>query len=100
MSCATRYRSIVAAAAALLMPLLAGAAERLIIDHVTVIAGTGSAPQSDMAVIVDGERIAAVTPSQLAGSAAWSALSRASLARPLVGGLVCVGRRWELGRDG
>ncbi|MGH8238594.1 MAG: hypothetical protein ACREXP_16450, partial [Steroidobacteraceae bacterium] len=68
MSCAVKYRSIVAAAAALLMPLVAGAAERLIIDHVTVIAGTGSAPQSDMAVIVDGERIAAVTPSQLAGS--------------------------------
>ena len=50
------------------MPLLAGAAERLIIDHVTVIEGTGRAPQPDMAVIVDGARIAAVTPSQLAGS--------------------------------
>jgi imidazolonepropionase-like amidohydrolase len=68
MSCAMRYRAMVAAAAAVLMPLVAGAAERLIIDHVTVIEGTGSAPQSDMAVIVDGERIAAVTPSQLAGN--------------------------------
>ncbi len=68
MSCAMRFRSILAAA--LLAPLVAGAAERLIIDHVTVIEGTGRAPQPDMAVIVDGERIAAVTPSQLAGNEA------------------------------
>jgi imidazolonepropionase-like amidohydrolase len=68
MSCSMRYRSLLVAAAALLIPLLAGAAERLIIDHVTVIEGTGRAPQPDMAVIVDGARIAAVTPSQLAGS--------------------------------
>jgi imidazolonepropionase-like amidohydrolase len=62
------YRSLLALAALLLLPPLAGAAERLIIDHVTVIEGTGRAPQPDMAVIVDGARIAAVTPSQLAGS--------------------------------
>jgi imidazolonepropionase-like amidohydrolase len=62
------YRSILAAVAALLVPLVARAAERLIIDHVTVIEGTGRAPQPDMAVIIDGQRIAAVTPSQLAGN--------------------------------
>lgn len=62
------YRSILAGVAALLLPLLAGAAERLIIDHVTVIEGTGRAPQPEMAVIIDGDRIAAVTPSRLAGS--------------------------------
>jgi imidazolonepropionase-like amidohydrolase len=63
-----KYRSIFIAAALLLVPLLAGAAERLIIDHVTVIEGTGRAPQPDMAVIIDGAQIAAVTASQLAGS--------------------------------
>ena len=62
-----KYRSLPALAALLLLPLLAGAAERLIIDHVTVIEGTGRAPQPDMAVIIDGAKIAAVTPSQLAG---------------------------------
>jgi imidazolonepropionase-like amidohydrolase len=59
---------ILVAALALLMPLLAAAADRLIIDHVTVIDGTGAAPQADMAVIVDGDKIAAVTPSKLAAS--------------------------------
>ena len=62
------YRSVLAGAAAVLLPLLAGAAESLIIDHVTVIEGAGRAPQPDMAVIIQGARIAAVTPSQLAGS--------------------------------
>ena len=61
-----RYRSLLAIAA-LLLPLLASAADRLIIDHVTVIEGTGRAPQPDMAVIIDGAQIIAVTPSQLAG---------------------------------
>jgi imidazolonepropionase-like amidohydrolase len=61
-------RVLLAAAAALLLPLLASAADGLIIDHVTVIEGTGRAPQPDMAVIIQGERIAAVTPSQLARS--------------------------------
>jgi imidazolonepropionase-like amidohydrolase len=66
MSHVFRWGSLLAAAA-LLLPLLASA-ERLIIDHVTVIEGTGRVPQPDMAVIVDGARIVAVTPSQLAGS--------------------------------
>jgi len=63
-----KYRSLLVLAALLLLPLLASAAERLIIDHVTVIEGTGRAPQPDMAVIIDGAQIVAVTPSQLAGS--------------------------------
>jgi imidazolonepropionase-like amidohydrolase len=62
------YRSVLAGAAAVLLPLLAGAAESLIIDHVTVIDGAGRAPQPDMAVIIQGARIAEVTPSQLASS--------------------------------
>jgi imidazolonepropionase-like amidohydrolase len=68
MSCAMNYRfPLLAAVAALLLPLLAHA-ERVIIDHVTVIEGTGRAPQPDMAVIIDGTQIVAVTPSQLAGN--------------------------------
>jgi imidazolonepropionase-like amidohydrolase len=70
MKLAMNCRSILAAAAALLLPLVASAAERLIIDHVTVIEGTGRAPQPDMAVIIDGPQIVAVTPSQLAGNEA------------------------------
>ena len=62
-----KYRTILILAA-LLLPVFASAAERLIIDHVTVIDGTGRAPQPDMAVIIDGAQIAAVIPSQLAGS--------------------------------
>ena len=70
MSRAVRYRSILVVAAALLIPVFASAADRLIIDHVTVIEGTDRAPQPDMSVIIDGARIAAVTPSQLAGNEA------------------------------
>ena len=61
-----RYRSLLVIAA-LLLPLISSAAERLIIDHVTVIEGTGRAPQPDMSVVIDGAQIVAVTPSQLAG---------------------------------
>ncbi|HEX7011558.1 MAG TPA: amidohydrolase family protein [Steroidobacteraceae bacterium] len=61
-----KIRSILAAAAALLTPLIAPAAPRLIIDHVTVIDGTGAAPEPDMAVVIEGEKIAAVVPSSLA----------------------------------
>jgi imidazolonepropionase-like amidohydrolase len=45
----------------------AAQAEPIVIDHVTVIDGTGRAPQPDMTVVVDGERIAKVTPSVAAG---------------------------------
>jgi imidazolonepropionase-like amidohydrolase len=36
------------------------ALESLVFEHVTVIDGTGGAPQSNMTVVLDGERIAAV----------------------------------------
>lgn len=43
-------------------------AEAWAIEHVTLIDGTGHAPQADMTVAVDGDRIAGVTPSALAKS--------------------------------
>jgi len=43
----------------------AARAESWAIEHVTLIDGTGRAPQPEMSVTVDGERIAAVTPSAL-----------------------------------
>ncbi|MBV8978337.1 MAG: amidohydrolase family protein [Alphaproteobacteria bacterium] len=46
----------------------AAAAEPVIIDHVTVIDGTGRAPKPDMAVVVDGGRFTLVGPSILAKS--------------------------------
>lgn len=49
----------------LLLPGGAARADPLVIDHVTLIDGT-HAPQADMTVAVDGERIATVTPSALA----------------------------------
>lgn len=42
-------------------------AEPIVIDHVTVIEGDGRAPQPDMTVVVDGERIARVVPSAVDG---------------------------------
>jgi imidazolonepropionase-like amidohydrolase len=44
----------------------AALAEAWAIEHVTLIDGTGHAPQLDMTVTVDGDRIVAVTPSALA----------------------------------
>lgn len=48
--------------------LFAGAAsaEPVIIDHVTLIDGTGRAPKRDMAVVVDGGKFTTVGPSVLA----------------------------------
>jgi imidazolonepropionase-like amidohydrolase len=50
---------------------LAGSAQAATytIQHVTLIDGTGAPPQGDMSVVVDGDRIAAVTPSAIAGPA-------------------------------
>jgi imidazolonepropionase-like amidohydrolase len=55
------------APAVIVLWLAAGAAraDGVVIDHVTLIDGT-HAPQGDMTVAVDGERIAAVTPTALA----------------------------------
>jgi imidazolonepropionase-like amidohydrolase len=55
-------------AAAVIALLLSGGpagADSVVIEHVTLIDGT-HAPQADMAVAVDGERIASVTPTALA----------------------------------
>ena len=43
-------------------------AEAWAIEHVTLIDGTGHAPQSEMTVAVDGDRIVSVTPSAIAPS--------------------------------
>ena len=43
-------------------------AESWAIEHVTLIDGTGHAPQSEMTVAVDGDRIVSVTPSAIAPS--------------------------------
>lgn len=60
-----------ASALALTVALAAGAAqaETYTIEHVTLIDGTGAPPKADMTVQVDGDRIAAVGPSALAGPA-------------------------------
>ncbi|MFI4966889.1 MAG: amidohydrolase family protein [Caulobacterales bacterium] len=62
-----RLALLAACALALTLPH-AAAAEAWAIEHVTLIDGTGHAPQADMTVSVDGERITAVTPSALARS--------------------------------
>ena len=54
-----------AAALALLLATAAAQADGVLIEHVTLIDGT-HAPQPDMTVAVEGERIASVTPSALA----------------------------------
>ena len=56
---------LAACAAALVLPR-AALAEAWAIEHVTLIDGSGHAPQPDMTVTVDGDRITAVTPSALA----------------------------------
>ena len=60
-----RYpRLSLTAALALLLAVAVARADELLIEHVTLIDGT-HAPQADMTVAVEGERIAAVTPSAL-----------------------------------
>jgi len=54
-----------ALAAALPHPALAG---QFVIEHVTLIDGTGSAPRPDMTVTVDGDTITGVTPSAAAAA--------------------------------
>jgi imidazolonepropionase-like amidohydrolase len=56
---------LAAAAVALLLPGGPAHADSLVIEHVTLIDGT-HAPQADMTVAVEGERITAVTPAALA----------------------------------
>ena len=54
-----------AAVIALLLAAGPAGADSVVIEHVTLIDGT-HAPQADMTVAVDGERIASVTPTALA----------------------------------
>jgi imidazolonepropionase-like amidohydrolase len=65
-----KLKSLFASAAALAVASAAGAADAAVytIEHVTVIDGTGRAPQPDMTVVVDGARITTVTPSVAAGA--------------------------------
>jgi imidazolonepropionase-like amidohydrolase len=60
-----RLALFAACAMALALPH-AAAAETWAIEHVTLIDGTGRAPQADMTVTVDGDKIVAVIPSALA----------------------------------
>ena len=60
-----RLIHIAALAALALLPVGLARAENIVIDHVTLIDGI-HAPQPDMTVAVEGERIAAVSPSTLA----------------------------------
>jgi len=55
-----------ATALACVLSITAVHADDFVIEHVTVIDGLGHAPQPDMSVAVEGDRIAAVTPSALA----------------------------------
>jgi imidazolonepropionase-like amidohydrolase len=57
--------SLAASALALMLTVTAAHAEAVVIEHVTLIDGT-HAPQRDMTVAVDGQRITTVTPSVLA----------------------------------
>jgi imidazolonepropionase-like amidohydrolase len=63
-----RLALLAACAVTLATTPVAAQAEAWAIEHVTLIDGTGHAPQSDMTVMVDGDRISAVTPSALAKS--------------------------------
>jgi imidazolonepropionase-like amidohydrolase len=56
---------LTAGAAALLLAAVAARADDVVIEHVTLIDGT-HAPQADMTVAVQGERITTVTPSAVA----------------------------------
>jgi imidazolonepropionase-like amidohydrolase len=57
---------LAACAATFAIAPMAARAEAWAIEHVTLIDGLGHAPQPDMTVTVDGDRIAAITPSALA----------------------------------
>lgn len=47
----------------LLSSALALSAQTIVLDHVTLIDGTGSAPVSDAAIVIQGQRIQAIGPS-------------------------------------
>ena len=55
-----------ATALAWILSIPAARADNVVIEHVTVIDGLGHAPEPDMTVAVDGNRITTVTPTSLA----------------------------------
>jgi len=57
-------RTLLAAAFACATPAFAAVPATLTYDHVTLIDGTGAPERSDMAVVVKGERIAAIVPTK------------------------------------
>jgi imidazolonepropionase-like amidohydrolase len=59
------YFALAAAGLGLLLAVRAAHADGVVIEHVTLLDGL-HAPQADMTVAIDGERIASVTPSALA----------------------------------
>ncbi|MGZ6020708.1 MAG: amidohydrolase family protein [Phenylobacterium sp.] len=63
-----RAALLAACAATLALSPLSARAEAWAFEHVTLIDGLGHAPQADMTVTVDGEKIVAITPSALAPS--------------------------------
>jgi imidazolonepropionase-like amidohydrolase len=63
-----RAALLAACAFGLLTAPLSARAEAWAIEHVTLIDGTGHAPQPDMTVTVDGERIVSVSPSAITPS--------------------------------
>jgi imidazolonepropionase-like amidohydrolase len=94
-----------ASAFALATALAGGAAqaETYTISHVTVIDGTGAKPKPDMTVVVDGERIATVTPSAVAGPVKGKAID--GRGKYLIPGMMDVhihlrGVSQELNKDG
>ncbi|QXQ07175.1 amidohydrolase family protein [Sphingosinicellaceae bacterium] len=66
-------RLLLGAAATLALAGIARA-DTYTIEHVTVIDGRGSPPKPDMTVVVDGERIASVLPSAVAGAVRGTAI--------------------------
>jgi imidazolonepropionase-like amidohydrolase len=73
------------------------------ISHVTVIDGTGAAARPDMTVVVDGERIARIVPSALAGAPSGKVID--GRGKYLIPGLMdvhihLVGYRWDAKREG
>jgi imidazolonepropionase-like amidohydrolase len=64
----TRVALLAACALGLAIAPFSARAETWAIEHVTLIDGLGHAPQPDMTVTIEGDKIAAITPSALAKS--------------------------------
>ncbi len=90
--------------AALLLALIGGPARAAYtIEHVTVIDGTGAAAKTDMTVVVEGDRIAKVTPTRVAGTPVGQVID--GRGKYLIPGLMDVhihlaGWRWDAKHDG